>query len=59
MKKTIAAAALFVLGTAPAWAGVFNFGALSVPTLDDGGLVALVALVGVVGGLIARRRSKK
>ena len=59
MKKTVAAVALFVLGTTAAWAGGFNFGALSVPTLDEGGLVALVALVGVVGGLIARRRSKK
>ena len=28
------------------------------PTLDDGGLVAMIALVGVIGGLIARRRGK-
>jgi len=60
MKKIVAAAALLALGTTSAWAGIIsvNFG-LSVPTLDEGGLVALVALVGVVGGLIARRRSRK
>ena len=58
MKRTFAALAL-LLGTTPAWAGVLLFGPLSVPTLDEGGLVALVALVGIAGGLIARRRSKK
>jgi hypothetical protein len=55
--KTVAAVALLVLGTAPAWAGrliILN----QVPTLEEGGLVALVALVGIVGGLIARRRKK-
>jgi len=62
MKKTFAAITLLGLGTTPAWAGGIGgivFGALSVPSLDEGGLVALVALVGVVGGLIARRRLKK
>jgi hypothetical protein len=55
--KTVAAVALLMLGTAPAWAGrliVIN----QIPTLEEGGLVALVALIGVVGGLIARRRKK-
>jgi hypothetical protein len=28
------------------------------PTLDEGGLVALVALVGVLGSTVARRRRK-
>jgi hypothetical protein len=28
----------------------------SVPALDEGGLVALIALIGVVGGIVARRR---
>ena len=31
---------------------------VALPTLDEGGLVAMIALVGVVGGIIARRRSK-
>ena len=53
--KTTAAIALFVLGSAPAWAGKV-ITATPVPTLDEGGLVALIALVGLVGGLIARRR---
>ena len=58
--KTVAAFALLVLGTAPALAQQLNLrGALQVPTLDEGGLVALVALVGVVGGIIAHRRRKK
>jgi hypothetical protein len=59
MIKTVAAIALVALGSTQAWAGEFVFGALGVPSLDEGGLVALVALVGVVGGLIARRRFKK
>lgn len=32
--------------------------AVSLPTLDEGGLIAMIALVGVVGGIIARRRRK-
>ena len=59
MKKSLTALALLALGTTPAWAGELIFGAFGVPSLDEGGLVALVALVGVVGGLIARRRFKK
>jgi hypothetical protein len=61
MRKIVAAVALLSLASTSAWAGLggINFGALTVPTLDEGGLVALVALVGVVGGLIARRRGRK
>ena len=32
--------------------------AVALPTLDEGGLIAMIALVGVVGGIIARRRKK-
>ena len=32
--------------------------AVSLPTLDEGGLIAMIALVGVVGGIIARHRRK-
>jgi hypothetical protein len=31
---------------------------LVIPTLDEGGLIAMIALVGIVGGIIARRRRK-
>ena len=31
---------------------------VGVPTLDEVGLVGLVALIGVVGGFLARRRRK-
>ena len=55
--KTITALALFALGTAPAWAQ-FRVNFFPVPALDEGGLIALVAVVGVVGAYIARRRRK-
>lgn len=55
--KTIAAVVLFAIGIAPAHAAVLSV-ANSVPTLDEGGLIALIALIGVVGGLVARRRKK-
>ncbi len=55
--KTIAAVIVFAIGIAPAHAGALKL-ATSVPTLDEGGLVALVALIGVVAGLVARRRKK-
>jgi hypothetical protein len=32
--------------------------AVTVPTLDEGGLFVMIALVGVVGGFIARRLNK-
>ena len=51
----LAVFALLAFATAPAWAGAL-LPATTVPTLDEGGLIALVALVGVVGGVIARRR---
>ena len=54
--KTFAAVALLALGTTPVWAAVIL--PTSIPTLDEGGLVALAALIGVIGGLIARRRKK-
>ena len=31
---------------------------ISLPALDEGGLIALIALVGIVGGVVARRRKK-
>jgi hypothetical protein len=49
------ASALLAFAAAPTWAGSI-LPAATVPTLDEGGLIALVALVGVVGGFIARRR---
>ena len=57
--KAIAALALFTLATTSAAAQSIGIGnAFQVPTLDEGGLVALVALVGAVGAFIARRRGK-
>ena len=55
--KTIAAVAFSAFAVTPAHAGMFRF-VPTVPTLDEGGLIALIALVGVVGGLVARRRKK-
>ena len=55
--KTIAAVVLFAIGIAPAHAGALKL-ATSVPTLDEGGLIALIAVIGVVAGLVARRRKK-
>ncbi len=46
-------ASLFASGIAHA-----QVQAVSLPTLDEGGLIAMIALVGVVGGIIARRRRK-
>lgn len=43
----------------PAWAGMLNSLAfVSVPTLDDAGLFALIGLVGAVGGWLVRRKKK-
>ena len=55
--KTIAAVIVFAIGIAPAHAGALKL-ATSVPTLDEGGLIALIAVIGVVAGLVARRRKK-
>lgn len=49
----LAAVALLALVAVPAWA---SLRITAVPALDDGGLVALIGLMGVVAGLIARRR---
>jgi hypothetical protein len=52
-------AALFLsslLATSVAWAQAAP--AVALPTLDEGGLIAMIALVGVIGGIIARRRMK-
>jgi hypothetical protein len=54
--------ALVSIGNGLAWAGTSN-GAFtqvqSVPTLDEWGLIGLIAAVGVVGGLAIRKRKKK
>jgi len=31
---------------------------VQLPALDDGGLIAMIALVGIIGGFVARRRRK-
>ncbi len=56
--KTIAAVVLFAIGIAPAYAGKQLLVNASVPTLDEGGLIALIAVIGIVAGLVARRRKK-
>jgi hypothetical protein len=50
--------ALGLLSLAVTSAYAANVSPATVPTLDEGGLVALIALVGVVGGFVARRRKK-
>ena len=59
MGRPIAAAVLATLA-APAWAGQ-NGAAFfqSIPTLDEVGLAALIALVAGVAGWAAGRRSRK
>ena len=59
MYRRIAAAA-FAIFTAPVWAGN-NGGSFftSIPTLDEVGLAALIALVAGVAGWAAGRRSRK
>jgi hypothetical protein len=54
------ALALFALVAAPAWAGNNNLVFFqSIPTLDEVGLAALIALVAAVAGWAAGRRSRK
>ncbi|NDP41920.1 MAG: hypothetical protein GZ089_04255 [Aromatoleum sp.] len=55
--KTIAAVIVLAIGIAPAYAGKQVL-VSSVPMLDEGGLIALIAVIGVVAGLVARRRKK-
>ncbi|MEO8975425.1 MAG: LPXTG cell wall anchor domain-containing protein [Casimicrobiaceae bacterium] len=51
--------AMLALVSATASAGMVNSIAfVSVPTLDDLGLFALIGLVGLAGGWIARRKRK-
>ena len=53
------AGVLLALVCAPAMAGMVNSLAfVSVPTLDDAGLFALIGLVGAVGGWLIRRKKK-
>ncbi len=59
--KSVLVGVSFALASAAATAGMVTtpvFVSVPVPTLDDVGLFALVALVGVVGGYIVRRRRK-
>lgn len=50
---------LLAMLSLPASAGMVNSVAfVSVPTLDDAGLFALIGLVGAVGGWLVRRRKK-
>jgi LPXTG-motif cell wall-anchored protein len=50
---------LLAMLSLPAWAGMVNSVAfVSVPTLDDAGLFALIGLVGAVGGWLVRRKKK-
>ena len=55
MKRT-AAVVLSMLASGLAYAQAQP--PISLPALDEGGLVALVALIGVVGAIVARRRKK-
>ncbi len=51
--------ALLAMVSLPASAGMLNSLAfVSVPTLDDAGLFALIGLVGAVGGWLVRRKKK-
>jgi LPXTG-motif cell wall-anchored protein len=50
-----AAATLFAM---PAFAGVNSAIFFQVPTLDEFGLVGLIAAIGIAAGLIVRRRKK-
>ncbi len=56
--RAVLMVALPLLAAGTAHAGLAQVVPISLPTLDDVGLVALISLVGVVGGLIARRRKK-
>lgn len=65
MKNTLGrhlAIALACIAPALSWAGTANgvfTQVQSVPTLDEWGLVGLIAVVGVVAGIAIRRGGKK
>ena len=56
LMKRVAVLLLSILASSLAYGQVLT--AFSVPSLDEGGLIALIALVSVVGGVLARRRKK-
>ena len=58
----IAFAAVVAFGSALTWAGTANSiftQVQAIPTLDEWGLIGLMAAIGVVGGLAIRKRKKK
>jgi len=62
MIKSVLGVAVFLVGMAPALAGATNglgFFSLSVPTLDEVGLLGLTVVVAVAGAIAARRRRRK
>jgi hypothetical protein len=59
-KITLTTVAFLGAAFAPAGsANSFNTQAQSVPTLDEWGLIGLIAAIGVVGGLAIRKRKKR
>ena len=60
MRRSLVAVGLFVAGVPQALAAAVNSIAfLTVPTLDDVGLVGLTLGVAIAGGIAARRRKRK
>ena len=60
MSRFPIAVALFLSGVSSALAGGIGlgFGATSVPTLDEFGLLGLTIVVAIAGGIAARRKKK-
>lgn len=58
LRKSLGFASLLSISMT-AWAQVNNAVFLSVPTLDEVGLAALIALVGGAAGWAIRRRNRK
>jgi hypothetical protein len=62
MIKSVLGVAVFIAGMVPALAGATNglgFFALSVPTIDEVGLLGLTVVVAIAGAIAARRRKRK
>jgi hypothetical protein len=63
MSRFAFASALFLTGVSSAFAGAMNsvafFTSVSIPTLDEVGLLGLTIVVAIAGGIAARRRKKK